>query len=663
MIFDEITLYNFGPYAGRQTISLAPASSSKPIILLGGLNGGGKTTFLDALQLCLFGPHAKISNRGSLAYGEYLRRSIHRSAEVPEASIKVSFSHTTEGCKDCYQLLRSWQLENGSCKDILKVWKNGALDMTLAENWSTQVEDFIPPNIAHLFLFDGEQIEGYASYEHSSQLIGSAIQNLLGLDIVDQLEKDLLVYERRKRSEKKNDEALAVIKEVELELEKLRNRAQELSQERASIQTHGVDRIQRAVMKVEDEYRRIGGYLYDQRVELEEKICDAEKAVRESASKQRDAAAGILPLVIVRALLESADFRDRLEEEGRLAREVADVLQARDRETLKTLRTQSVGEEVVEVIKNYFRKDRAKRQILGKRRAVLDLSSEARSDLHALLRNDLDYSAEKAIRQVERHRECEEKAEQALIEFEGIPDAGAIEEVSLRRDKLSKELDEYKRKHAVLSTEIERVYREIERKGQSLERLYESEAKAMTEHDDQARILRHASKVRGTVRKFRNAVVERHVQRIEQLVLESYQQLLRKSSLVTQLVIDPEDFTITLYGSDRQVLTAERLSAGERQLLGIALLWGLARVSGRPLPTAIDTPLGRLDASHRMHLVERYFPFASHQVLLLSTDEEIAGDYLERLKPWIGKTYYLNYEDSAGKTGIVPGYFSKEKAM
>ena len=108
MILDEITLYNFGLYSGRQTVSLTPASSSKPVILLGGLNGGGKTTFLDALQLCLFGPHAKISNRGSLAYGEYLRRSIHRGAKVPEASIEVSFRHTNEGHEDCYELLRSW---------------------------------------------------------------------------------------------------------------------------------------------------------------------------------------------------------------------------------------------------------------------------------------------------------------------------------------------------------------------------------------------------------------------------------------------------------------------------------------------------------------------------------------------------------------------------
>ncbi len=157
-------------------------------------------------------------------------------------------------------------------------------------------------------------------------------------------------------------------------------------------------------------------------------------------------------------------------------------------------------------------------------------------------------------------------------------------------------------------------------------------------------------------------MIARHVRRIEQLVLESYQQLLRKASLVTRLSIDPISYALTLYGRDTAALSPERLSAGERQLLAIALLWGLAKASGRPLPTAIDTPLGRLDTGHRTHLVERYLPFASHQVLLFSTDEEISGEYLELLRPWIGRTYHLTYDDSAGSTRVVPGYFASREA-
>lgn len=662
MILDEITLYNFGLYSGRQTIPLTPTSASKPIVLLGGPNGGGKTTFLDALQLCLFGPHAKISNRGSLAYGEYLSRSIHRGAEKPEAAIEIAFRQTNEGHEDTYTLHRSWHRASGSCKERFVVWQNGQQDSALAENWATQVEDFVPPNIAHLFLFDGEQIEGYASYEHSSELIGAAIQSLLGLDIVDQLEKDLLVYERRKRSEKKDDTALAEIKTAETILHDLRKRDEQLNQERVSIQTRGLDRTKRALAKVEDEYRKLGGDLFDDRLEIERRLSEADKLAEESVEAQREIVAGVLPLLLVKPLLESADARDRYEEECRRACELSDVLQARDRAALNHLRSQSAARETLEALKRFFRDDRAKRRALEKKETFLDLAPEARSDLHSLLRGDLEEAATTAMKQLRLQKEHNSAAERTHTEFESIPSVDTIAESSTRRAELKKELADFEAQYITVSNEIERVQKEIERKEQALARLHEADAKAMTDRDDRVRVLRHAAKVRQTLSTFRNTVVEQHVHHIEQLVLESYTQLLQKASLVTRLSIDPEQFSITLYGRDSEVLTPERLSAGERQLLAIALLWGLAKASGRPLPTAIDTPLGRLDAGHRVHLVERYLPFASHQVLLLSTDEEIVGDYLDRLKPWIGRSYHLNYDDKVGKTRIVPGYFDEVEA-
>ena len=80
------------------------------------------------------------------------------------------------------------------------------------------------------------------------------------------------------------------------------------------------------------------------------------------------------------------------------------------------------------------------------------------------------------------------------------------------------------------------------------------------------------------------------------------------------------------------------------------------------MPTAIDTPLGRLDTGHRRHLVERYFPFVSHQVMLFSTDEEIAGAYLDTLRPFIGRSYRLAYDDEIGATRVVEGYFPEAEA-
>ena len=107
-----------------------------------------------------------------------------------------------------------------------------------------------------------------------------------------------------------------------------------------------------------------------------------------------------------------------------------------------------------------------------------------------------------------------------------------------------------------------------------------------------------------------------------------------------------------------KVVRPDRLSAGERQLLAVSLLWGLAKASRRALPAVIDTPLGRLDSTHRRHLVKRYFPFASHQVLLLSTDEEIRGEYLDESRPSVGRSYLLQYDETAHSTEIVEGYFA-----
>jgi DNA sulfur modification protein DndD len=171
-------------------------------------------------------------------------------------------------------------------------------------------------------------------------------------------------------------------------------------------------------------------------------------------------------------------------------------------------------------------------------------------------------------------------------------------------------------------------------------------------------MLKHSQKVRDTLGRFRTRIVQRHAENMETLMLESFRKLLRKKELVEGLTINPETFEATLTTKDGKPLPFDRLSAGEKQLLATSLLWGLARASGRPVPTIIDTPLGRLDSSHRKHLIERYFPSASHQVLLLSTDEEIVGNYLKELKPFISRTYLLEHNEAAGQTNLREGYFN-----
>src|SRR5918911_1431206 len=200
MIFDEIVLNNFGVYRDRQSVLLSPPSPEKNVVLLGGLNGAGKTTFLDALQLALYGRMARCSNRSGLAYEEFLRRCVHWAADPKEgAALEVQFRHTSDGEEHTYRINRAWSAQGGAVRERVEVALDGSVDRVLTDSWGEYVESLIPLRISHLFFFDGEKIEGLADLENSAAVLSTAIHSLLGIDLVDKLTTDLVVLERRKR--------------------------------------------------------------------------------------------------------------------------------------------------------------------------------------------------------------------------------------------------------------------------------------------------------------------------------------------------------------------------------------------------------------------------------------------------------------------------------
>ena len=657
MILDEIVLHNFGLYAERQAVTLTPAGPDQPIILFGGLNGHGKTTVLDALQLCLYGPLARLSSRNGQSYQRYLSRSVHRGPNVGEAAIELAFRHTVGGEEIPFRLRRSWRESASGCREHFEVHKNRRRDNLLAQNWSSQVEEFLPPNIASLFLFDGEQVQNYAAQDNSGQLIGTAIRNLLGLDVVDQLEKDLQTYRRRKRKEDRQDPGREQIEQFEAQLSDQRAKLEGLRQEQETLAAMHIDPSRDRLRVIEGEYRRLGGELYDKRLEIERDAEEAERVFDDCSARLRELVADDLPLLLIRSLLEDTRTRDVAEQETRRSRDIAAVLKQRDKQLLKIMRHRDIAAKDVKNIAAHLASDRRSRTEVAKRNTLLNLQSGARGELGALIGNRLGELEHRADSELMRWMNSRERLTHMRSLLASIPEDDAIASIVSRREELIQDIAALTGRYKAKQEEIERLQRQVERSEEALLRFLEAEAEAEGQRQDRSRVLRHAARVQKTLRAFRRDVIKRHIRKIERLVLESYQQLLRKASLVTRLEIDPESFAVRLYDRQGIAMSAERLSAGERQLLAIALLWGFAKTSGRPLPTAIDTPLGRLDTGHRRHLVERYFPFVSHQVLLFSTDEEIVGPHLDRLRPFIGRSYRLAYDDSSGSTRIENGYF------
>ena len=112
-----------------------------------------------------------------------------------------------------------------------------------------------------------------------------------------------------------------------------------------------------------------------------------------------------------------------------------------------------------------------------------------------------------------------------------------------------------------------------------------------------------------------------------------------------------------MYGKDENVILRDDLSEGEKQMFATSVLWALARTSGRSLPFIIDTPLARLDIEHRDNLVEEFFPTASHQTIILSTDSEITKPYYEKLEPFITRSYSMEYDTDKHCSKVSEKYF------
>jgi DNA sulfur modification protein DndD len=225
---------------------------------------------------------------------------------------------------------------------------------------------------------------------------------------------------------------------------------------------------------------------------------------------------------------------------------------------------------------------------------------------------------------------------------------------------LRRQLEEAERKVDDLTQALQAAqthYAQSQQRHQDATRRLQHYAESLIAQQERAHFLRGAAQVQQTLLRFGERLKRHKLNQLEIQITQSFLYLLHKPDLIRRLEIDSESFGLRLYDGAGQAVPQGRLSAGEKQLLAIALLWGLARASGRRLPVAIDTPLGRLDSSHRRHLLERYFPQASHQVLLLSTDTEIGPQEaaLLRESQAISREYLIRHQ-ALGAT-IEPGYF------
>ncbi len=656
MILRTVRMEDFGLYAGPVDFDLTPRESSRgtsPIILVGGKNGAGKTTLLEAVRLALYGKRALGVRIGQSEYEDYLRDRINRGSKATGASVTLEFDYAENGIVHRYLARREWAVKGKSVVESLLLERDGTVLITVPrEEWHLFLQELIPPGVSQLFFFDGEKIRDIADGEQDNDQLAEAIRALLGIDVVGRLRTDIGLF--LARSQRAADDSLSVrlestVRDLRVVEEKVATTNEDVAQLRSTRDSQA-----RAAEQVRRRFVAEGGDAAVHRARTESELLQVRDATHRNEQEVRDLAGKLLPFTVAPILV--ASFRAALEEVG----------------------THDDKRAAVESLRESFKKWRSTPQTSRKARW---------QDAHWDDLNDF-VSSQFSTKAPHRNRAAFREVGDGAAALARLTEADVV--VLPRARQLLTELDAFSKRERELQGTLDRANSAAS--GQMLDELRLAEQKvgasdaSLVARQEDLRVLRGqvvtfererrrlldeqtgaaassektalAARASQALAEYERRLLDHKLSRLRSEFVSRFNSLARKGDLVADIRIDPITFAATLIDRRGSEVPKAALSAGEKQIYAIAMLWALAKTSGRPLPMIIDTPLARLDSEHRSNLIQRYFPAASHQVILLSTDTEIDHELLNELGSNVSHTFRLDYDPTNARTRVHPGYFN-----
>ena len=669
MLFSKIILENYGIYKDRQIFDFT-SSSEKPIILCGGTNGAGKTTLFNSVMLCLYGQDSFEKRTTRKDYDEFLRRKIHRylgsKTFADFAAITVEFQYYHQGKVENYSVTRLWKNDDGKIIENLSIKKNGEkLDSVDESQWHQFIRELLPRGIARLFFFDGEKIVKIAKEGGEDIEIKSSFDMLLGLDMVEQLKSDLEINLMRnmkggtKEIQEKKDE-------LDSELVELQKTVTDLKIKRER-KLDVLNEIQKTVDDYEAKISRLGGGYATQRHELQKNESVLEERTSSLEEKIREICLDALPFSMIPRQLEQLVAQINQDQEI--------TKNHLEKQILEENLSQVSGEISGDKFWNDFKVDsNLKKEISSKIENLFQAKIPSMSETQNPV---IDLSPNETVKILDTVKKADvvmlSKLEKYTVEYNKITEelqktktalsnAPTDDEIGPLITKLNSEHE----KIGVIKTEIDhsdqKIHEEtslISLKKLALRQLVDEKYKQKASETN-LQITRDVQKVLGL---YSEKLREKKLHLLEKYLIEAIQVLIHKENFIEKVAIDKKTFAITLYRKNNQEMFKDELSEGEKQMFATAVLWALAKTSGRPLPFMIDTPLARLDVEHRGKLVETFFPSASHQVVIFSTDAEIDEKYYAQLKPFISKSYLMKYSSDSGSAKVEEGFFWEQKVV
>ena len=392
MIFTQLTLKNYGPYKEEYTFDLKPKIKYEkycPIILFGGLNGAGKTSIIESINIALYGKPAN-SAMGKVALEKYLESKMHRYAAISAinpAMVSLTFEHPFNGKIKEFEMTRTWYKKGAKIiHDLTVIEDGGPLKAVVNEGWDDFIKSIVPPGISNLFFFDAERIQELASDSDEDISLKNAMKELLGLEIVERLGNDMKIYSNRLEEQATDKESQALLNEIKEKLIILYKKEDRNAKTIANIKAD-LNRIETDISQVEESFKSKGGEWALKRDELVQDKAKTEEALKMCREQLKDLCRQTLPLAVSNKYKKSLEKQIKIEDEIKLSTIKTNVLSEFSNELKKTInrrhkaignkKTVSLINELIDMNLNGQSSSKPKGSL------ILDFSERARKEVES----------------------------------------------------------------------------------------------------------------------------------------------------------------------------------------------------------------------------------------------------------------------------------------
>lgn len=662
MLIKRIKAKNFKTYLNLD-LDMS-VDEERPIILIGGVNGGGKTTLFESIYGALYGLHIytvrqfkELLNAGALG------------REDEKITLELHFTGRVLNEEQQYVLTRTYALNpSGNPVESVKLNMNGtifqygtATPPAQRAEQEAQVNKIIkanlPQELSRYFLFDAMEAGSLLKEDQLNRVIKENIENVMGFNKYMQLAKSSenlyqAMTAQRLQVENEKKEYLELLeqkKAKEIELNGLKQQQQDALQYSVSNKElydnlkSGLNQETTIKNKIEQTKNQIDSIYKKEelfRNDLNSFVNDFELNV-------------CLPKVI-----ES------------IKNEVSLILKTKN-EKLQQSNT-NIGAEQIEAVSKAVIQFLVTKKMLDKEleiRDIVDFVMAANSNTNLIDDYDyLDFSEVKALEDllnIKTSNIFPAINQQQLDLNLGMMQIPGLElqieqmkaQIAGRDYGLLKAYEDNEANIKNLDARIAEMTAEI---AKIAKRLHAYDIQISQEPDPKYDTL---GRLRGFFEDIANQLLKAKKQQIElkmkqdlNLNLSAYRDVIERVELSENL----SNLTFKLFHKAGNEIYLNQLNTASKQIVVQVLLKSLHEFGDYNPPVMIDTVMGVLDETSRSTIMENYFPELSHQTILLSSDSEIRpGTDFEKIEPFISKTYTLQRDREKQLTDIVTGYFGK----